>query len=84
MVNSTRKRSRVQSAEPRRGLALLLDETDLARPDTRRAALVPTAAVVMPSAAMVTRKHPQSVACGGAVTEHRRLCCTSHTPACKR
>jgi hypothetical protein len=41
MVNSTRKRSRTQSAEPRRGLALLLDETDLARPDTRRAALVP-------------------------------------------
>ena len=41
MVNSTRKRSRTQSAEPRRGLALLLDETDLARPDTRRAALAP-------------------------------------------
>ena len=41
MVNSTRKLSRTQSAEPRRGLALLLDETDLARPDTRRAALAP-------------------------------------------
>jgi hypothetical protein len=41
MANNSRKRSRTQSAAPRRGLALLLDETDLARPNTRHAALAP-------------------------------------------
>lgn len=63
MANSTRKRSRTQSAEPRRGLALLLDESDLARPDTRHAALAPCCSGVMQTRCYGDTKHPPLLGC---------------------